>query len=165
MSWTMCSSFESHLPVSDNTHASQQARQLTASRRWRDKRVRHRNVAIPPNELPQENVNRTWQNVATCAHVKQNIPNCVGFVALLRTPRVSRPASASRRARQDDYSMKHRSVPKEKCPQCLSLRGPLGDTPPVRSKRFMSPCTAPRGTNTVIVICYKCIYFTFIVSI
>ena len=30
-------------------------------------------------------------------------------------------------------STKHRSAPKERCPSCLSLWGPLGDAPPIRN--------------------------------
>ena len=33
----------------------------------------------------------------------------------------------------------HRSAPQEKCPQCLSLWGPLGDTPPISNKTFLGP--------------------------
>ena len=40
-------------------------------------------------------------------------------------------------------SMKHRSVPKEKCPQCSSLWGSLGDTPPLRNRQSLGPCKAP----------------------
>ena len=47
-------------------------------------------------------------------------------------------------------SMRHRSAPKEKCPWCLSLWGPLGDTPPIRNDLFMSPYQAPEGTNTKV---------------
>ena len=46
--------------------------------------------------------------------------------------------------------MKHRSAPKEKCPLCLSLWAPLGDTPPIRNKRFMGPCKALKGTDTKV---------------
>ena len=52
--------------------------------------------------------------------------------------------------RRGHSSMKHRSAPKEKCPQCLSLWGPLGDTPPIRNRIFLGPCTAPNGTNTKV---------------
>ena len=48
--------------------------------------------------------------------------------------------------------MKHKSAPKEKCPKCLSLRGPLGDTPPIRNKTLMGPCKAPEGTNTKVTL-------------
>ena len=33
---------------------------------------------------------------------------------------------------------------------CLSLWGPLGDTPPIRNKTLMGPCEAPKGTNTKV---------------
>ena len=41
-------------------------------------------------------------------------------------------------------SMKHRSVPKEKCPSCLSLWVPLGDTPSNRNKT-LAPVKPPGG--------------------
>ena len=59
---------------------------------------------------------------------------------------VARELYDDRRPRR--LSMKHRSAPKEKCPRCLSLRGRLGDTPPIRNKTFTGPCKAPEGTNT-----------------
>ena len=46
--------------------------------------------------------------------------------------------------------MKHRNAPKEKCPKCLSLWGPLGDTPPLRNRLFLGPYTAPNWTNTKV---------------
>ena len=33
-------------------------------------------------------------------------------------------------------------------PSCLSLWGPLGDTPPIRNKTFLGPCRDPKGTNS-----------------
>ena len=47
-------------------------------------------------------------------------------------------------------SGQHRSAPKEQCPQCLSMRGPLGDTPPTRNQTVMGPWKAPEGTNTKV---------------
>ena len=44
----------------------------------------------------------------------------------------------------------HRSAPMEKCPECLSLRGPLGDTPPIRNTTLMGPCKDPKGPNTKV---------------
>ena len=49
---------------------------LTASRRGQDKRGRHRSAAI---NFPV----KMLQNVPQCAHPKQNITKCIGFVALL----------------------------------------------------------------------------------
>ena len=46
-------------------------------------------------------------------------------------------------------SMKHKGVPKEKCPSCLPLWGPLGNSPPIRNKTFLGPCKAP-GANTKV---------------
>ena len=35
-------------------------------------------------------------------------------------------------------------------PSCLSLWGPLRDTPSNRQKLCMAPCKAPKGTNTKV---------------
>ena len=61
-------------------------------------------------------------------------------------------------------SMKRRSAPKEKCPRCLSLRGPLGDTPPNRDRLFLGPCQAPKETNTKVASAegHSCAYPTAI---
>ena len=40
--------------------------------------------------------------------------------------------------------------PKEKRSECLSLWGPLGDTPPIRNNMFLGPCEAPEVTNTKV---------------
>ena len=47
-------------------------------------------------------------------------------------------------------STKHRSAPKEKWPWCLSLGGPLGDTPSIRSDIFLGPYKDPWGTNAKV---------------
>ena len=39
--------------------------------------------------------------------------------------------------------------PKEKCPSCLFLWGPLGDTPPIRSELFSVPCKASYSRSPV----------------
>ena len=36
-------------------------------------------------------------------------------------------------------------VPLRRCPLCLSLWGPLGDTPPIRNNTLLGPYQAPRG--------------------
>ena len=74
---------------------------LTASRQGQDKRGRHGSAAIPPNQLPRENVGDVWQHisnagntlqrVATCAHWKQHMSKCREFVTRLRNTRLSRP--------------------------------------------------------------------------
>ena len=44
---------------------------------------RRRGAAILPNELSWEHVGKMWQDVATRGHLKQQITQCRGFVALL----------------------------------------------------------------------------------
>ena len=72
--------------------------------------------------------------------------------ACRRPPRRARPrpmpapeaghrllCAARHRRSPAQTSMKHRGAPEEKCPQCLSLWGPLGDTPPIRNKTLLGP--------------------------
>ena len=47
-------------------------------------------------------------------------------------------------------SMKHRSALQEKCPECLSRWGALGDTPQIRNEMFAGPYKDPKGTRTKV---------------
>ena len=75
---------------------------LTASRQGQDKRGRRRSAAIPPNELPWENVNnmwqtianygtaatcdKMWQSVATRADLERNMATCVDLRPFCKNP-------------------------------------------------------------------------------
>ena len=80
------------------------------------------------------------------------------YICVYRCPLVQVPAQpAPTSDRSQIGSRKHRSAPRERCPQCLSLWGPWG-TPlhleigcswaPVKPQ--MGPCKAPKGTNTKV---------------